>query len=283
MNKWYLILLGILLFSSCKYFKPEAKPEAIARVKDSYLYKDEIKDLVPVGTSKADSISIVRNYINRWASQKLLMNAAEINLDQETKATFDQLIKQYKIDLYTKGYIEEIINRTADTNVTNEELKAYYAENKENFRTNGTLVRLRYINLKKDNPKFETIKSKFFDFRKTDKKFWDTYALQFKNFALNDSVWVEMSQIYSKLPFINPDNRDQYISSGKTIQHADSLDMYLVKINAVIDKNQVGPFEYLKPTLKEVILNKRKLELIKKFEKEITDDAIKDQKYEIYK
>ena len=28
---------------------------------------------------------------------------------------------------------------------------------------------------------------------------------------------------------------------------------------------------------------KRKLELIKKFEKEITDDAIKNNKYEIYK
>jgi hypothetical protein len=39
----------------------------------------------------------------------------------------------------------------------------------------------------------------------------------------------------------------------------------------------------LKPTLKAVILNKRKLELIKKFEREITDDAIKDKKYEVYK
>ena len=93
--------------------------------------------------------------------------------------------------------------------------KLITTENKENFRTNGTLVRLRYVNLPKDNPKYETIKSKFFDFRKSDKKFWDTYALQFKSFAMNDSVWVEMSQVYSKLPFINPDNRDSYIVAGK--------------------------------------------------------------------
>ena len=92
-----------------------------------------------------------------------------------------------------------------------------------------------------------------------------------------------MSQVYTKLPFINPDNRDQYITAGKSIQHADSLYMYLVKIINVIDRNQIAPLEFLKPTLKEVILNKRKLELIKKFEKKITDDAIKDQKYEIYK
>jgi len=162
-------------------------------------------------------------------------------------------------------------------------LADYYKENKENFKTNGTLVRLRYIHLPKDNPKYATIKQKFFDFRKSDKKFWDTYSLQLKDFALNDSVWVSMEQVYLKLPFITPDNRDSYVSGGKSIQEEDSSDVYLVKIRSVLDKNQVSPYEYVKPTLKEVILNKRKLELIKKFEKDITDDAIKDKKYEIYK
>lgn len=283
MRRFQFITILLILLSSCSYFKPKAEPEAIARVEDNYLYKDELKDLVPKGTSKEDSLVMVRNYIDRWASQKLLIHAAEVNLNEDKKAGFDQLIKQYQIDLYTRAYIEEVVKRSVDTVVNDAELKAYYDLNKENFKTTGTLVRLRYINLQKDNPKFETIRNKFFDFRKTDKKFWETYVLQFKSFALNDTIWVDMSQVYSKLPFINPDNRDQYIMPGKSIQQPDSTDMYLVKVTNVIDKNQIGPFEYLKPTLREVILNKRKLELIKKFEKDITDDAIKDQKYEIYK
>jgi len=283
MIRFLCVILLSLELASCNFFKPEAKPQAIARVNDSYLYKEDIKNLVPEGASKEDSTAIVRNFIDRWASQKLLINAAEVNLTEQKKSEFDALIGQYKVDLYTKAYLEEVVKRTVDTVITNEELKSYYDANKDNFRTNGTLVRLRYINLPKDNPRYETIKSKFFDFRKSDKKFWDTYALQLKSFALNDSVWVQMSQIYNKLPFINPDNRDDYIAPGKTIQKQDSLDMYLVKIRDVIDKNQIAPFEFLKPTLREVILNKRKLELIKKFEKEITNDAIKDQKYEIYK
>jgi len=282
MNKWPYIGL-CLLFFSCNYFKPEAKPQAIARVNDTYLYKDDIKDLVPNGTSKEDSIVIVRNFIDRWASQKLLINAAEINLNADQKTEFDELIKQYRIDLYTKAYLEEIVKQTVDTTISAEELKNYYEANKENFKTNGTLVRLRYINVAKDNPKYETIKNKFFDYRKSDKKFWDLYTLQLKSFAFNDSVWVDMNQVYSKLPFINPDNRDNFMVSGKSIQQGDSLNMYLVKIRNVLDRNQTAPYDYLKPTLREVILNKRKLELIKKFEKEITDDAIKDQKYEIYK
>ncbi|MFN3967833.1 hypothetical protein [Flavobacterium sp.] len=282
MNRYSLFLV-IVLFCSCNYFKPEQKPESIARVGKSYLYKSDIATLVPAGTSKEDSVLMVRDFVNRWASQKLLIEAAERNLSDKKKREYNTLIKQYKIDLYTKAYIEEVVKNTVDTLVTQQELKKYYDENKENFKTNGTLVRLRFINLAKDNPRFATIRSKFFDYNKKDKKFWDTYALQFKSFALNDSVWVDMSQVYVKLPVINPDNRDEFIRPGRKAEIQSNEDVYLIKITNVIDKNQISPFEYIKPTLKEVILNKRKLELIKKFEKEITDDAIKNKDYEIYK
>lgn len=282
MTKNAVLLLLPFLVSSCNFFTPEAKPQAIARVNDSYLFREDVKDLVPSGTPKEDSLVIIRNFIDRWASQKLLTSAAEINLSAEKQLEYDNLIKQYKIDLYTKGYIEEIVRTTVDTVVSDEELNAYYKENKENFRTNGTLVKLRYIHLPKDHPKFQTIRSKFFDYRKSDKKFWETYSMQFKSFVLNDSVWVEMNQIYRKLPFINPENRTEFISSGKAIEKKDSTDVYLVKVTNVLDDKQVSPFQYVKPTLRQVILNKRKLELIKKFEKDITDDAIKSKKYEIY-
>jgi len=282
MAKSAVILLLMFLLLSCNFFKPEAKPQAIARVNDSYLFQEDIENLVPPGTSKEDSLIIIRNFIDRWASQKLMTNAAEINLSAEKQAEYDELIKQYKVDLYTKGYIEEIVRTTVDTVVSEEELTAYYKENKDNFKTNGTLVKLRYIHLPKDHPKFQAIRSKFFDYRKSDKKFWDTYCMQFKSFVLNDSVWVEMNQIYRKLPFINPENRNEFISQGKSIEKNDSTDVYLVKVTNVLDNKQISPFQYVKPTLKQVILNKRKLELIKKFEKDITDDAIKSKKYEIY-
>ena len=277
-----LLLLLLVFFSSCDYFKPEDKPQSIARVNDSYLFKEDIKHLIPAGTTKEDSLIIVRSFIDKWASQKLLMKAAEMNLSEERQEEFNQLIKQYKIDLYTTAYIEEMVKTTVDTIISNTELESYYNQNKDNFKTDGTLVKLRYIHLPKEHPKYQTIKSKFFDYKKTDKKFWDTYGMQFKSFVLNDSVWVEMNQIYKKLPFITYNNRTEYISQGKSIEKNDSLDVYLVKVTKVIDKNQVSPFEYIKPTLQQVILNNRKLELIKKIEKEITDDAIKNKKYEIY-
>ena len=283
MQKIAGILLLWFVCASCSFFKPEANAEAIARVNEQYLYPSDLKGLVPKGATLKDSVSIVRDFINRWAAQELLYKAADVNLNAAKKVDFDALINQYKIDLYTKAYLEEIVKRSVDTVISDEELLRYYAANKDNFRTNAALVRLRYIHLSKDNPRFGSIQSKFFDYKKKDKKFWETYAIQCKSYALNDTVWVAMDQVYDKLPFITTDNKDQYISPGKKIQYPDGNDVYLVKISNVIGKNQVGPFDFVKPTLREVILNNRKLELIKKFEKDIIDDALKDNKYEVYK
>lgn len=284
MHKSCFLLFVFIFVTSCNYFKKETNTEAVARVGDSYLFAQELDSLVPANTPKEDSIMIIKTYIDRWATQKILMKAAERNIEDDKKQEFNSLIKQYKNDLYTKAYIEKMVQTTVDTVINEDELQKYYKENKQNFKTNGTLLQLRYIHLSKDHPKFSVIKSKFLNFKKADAKFWKTYQMQFKNSALNDSVWVSLNEVYRKMPFITPENRDKYISEGMAFEKTDSLNtIYLVKIKKVINRNQISPFEYLKPTLQQVILNRRKLELIKKFEKEITDDAIKNKEYEVYK
>ncbi|MDD3004023.1 hypothetical protein [Flavobacterium sp.] len=264
-------------------FKKERELQAVVRVGEDFLYASDLDSLVPKNTSKEDSTLIIKNYINRWATQKLLINAAERNIDDVQKEQFNRLAVQYKNDLYTQAYIEKIVQTRVDTVVSEEELKKYYQENKENFKTNSTLVQLRYLHLSKEHPKYSTIKQKFLNFKKEDKKFWKTYQMQFKNSALNDSVWVVLNEVYRRLPFITPENKEKYINEGMAFEKTDSLNnVYIVKIKKVINRNQISPFEYLKPTLQQVILNSRKLDLIKKFEKEITDDAIKNKDYEVY-
>jgi parvulin-like peptidyl-prolyl isomerase len=281
-KKGIVFALAVSL-SSCSYFKEEQKPEAVARVNNSYLYKSDLEDLVPAGTSKEDSIAIVKSFIDRWASQTLLYDAAEVNLSQEKQDEYNELVRQYQVDLFTKAYIEELVKQRVDTAITDADLKNYYNSNKDNFKTTGMLVRLRYIHLANDNPRFGTIRQRFLSGNKKDLKALNDMSIQFKSFAFNDTTWVELNQVYRKLPFITPDNVGKYIGSGMSYQYPDSTGVYLVKVSRVLDKNQVAPYEYIKPTLEQLIINNRKLELIKKFEKEITDDAIKNDKYEIYK
>lgn len=277
------IVFLVTFFSSCDYFRKPQEPEAIARVGENFLYKEDILNLVPKGTSKADSIAIVKAFIDRWATQRLLLNAAEVNLSDDKLEEFNQLINQYKTDLFTKAYLEELVIRKIDTTVTDVQINEYYEKNKQFFKNGSELVKLRYINLVKENPKFEKIKAKFTSFTEKDKKELTDMAIQFKSYAFNDSVWVDINQVYEKLPFINMDNRQQYIEDGINYQYPDSTTIWLVKVRQVLPKDSPTPLQFLKPTIKQVIINNRKLELVKTIEKEITDDAIKDKKFEVYK
>ncbi|MXN89807.1 hypothetical protein GR160_01075 [Flavobacterium sp. Sd200] len=283
-----MVKRAILLFCAITLWacnnKQEAGPDnAAARVNNSYLDRQELAGMVPAGTTKQDSIAIIKNYIDRWASQRLMYDAAVVNIGSEKQQELDALVKQYAADLYTKAYLEEVVKQSVDTLVTDDELVKYYNSNKENFKTTGSLARLKYIRIAKDHPKYGIARQRFLSGNKKDFKALTDMALQFKSYAFNDTVWTDMNGIYQKLPFITPDNRAKYISSGISYQYPDSTDVYIVKVSRVIDANQIAPFEYIKPTLEQVIINNRKLELIKKFQKEITDDAIKNKKYEIYK
>ena len=283
MRFWITIFLLSTVVVSCDYFRAPKKPKAIARVGESYLFQDDIVDLVPKGTSKKDSIAIVKSYIDRWATQKLLFEAAQRNIGKDKVSEFSALIDQYKVDLYTKDYIESLVIRQIDTVVTEVQIEEYYAKNKQYFKNSSELVKLRYINLVKENPKFAKIKSKFSSFTKKDRKELEQLAVQFKSYAFNDSIWVDINQVYEKIPFINLENKQKYISSGMNFQYPDSTTVWLVKVNNVLPKDSPTPLEFLKPTIKQIIINNRKLDLINTIEKEITNDAIKDNKYEIYK
>lgn len=283
MKFWISIFLLTFLVISCDYFRAPKKPRAIARIGEIYLFQDDIIDLVPKGTSKKDSIAIVKSFIDRWATQKLLFEAAERNIGKDKVAEFNVLIEQYKVDLYTKAYIEGLVIRQIDTVVTEAQIIEYYTKNKQYFKNSSELVKLRYINLVKENPKLSKIKSKFSSFTKKDRKELEQLAVQFKSYALNDSIWVDINQVYEKIPFINLENKQKYISNGINFQYPDSTTIWLVKVNKVLQKDSPTPLEFLKPTIKQIIINNRKLELINTLEKEITNDAIKDNKYEIYK
>ena len=62
----------------------------------------------------------------------------------------------------------------------------------------------------------------------------------------------------------------------------DSLGLYLMQINDVLGRNEIAPIEYVLPTIRQIVINKRKLEFIKQLEKDITKDAIKNGQFEIY-
>lgn len=277
------LIILVLMFMGCSKTSQQDNTDAIARVNDVYLYESDLENLVPSGSSKNDSVAIVKDYINRWAMQQLLVNRAEKNINKTKQQELEELINQYKIDLYSKSYLEDLVMTKVDTLISDDEIKRYYEKNKNNFKASEPLIKLRYINLIKGNTKLGIINNKLLNFSKKDQAELQKMAVQFKNYALNDSIWVDVNQVYEKLPFINQENKQKFISPGMAYQFTDNNLIWLVKIKDVVEKNNNVPLQYIKPTIKQIILNNRKKDLINKIQTEITNDAIKDKDFEIFK
>ncbi len=279
--KLYIILL-LLAVTSCKFFKETNDKLAVARVNDSFLYYDDIKDLVSDGTSPEDSTLLVQNFINRWATQQLFIDGAKLNLGESQQEAFNKLVEQYKTDLYTKAYIEALVERSIDTSITQKEEEIYYNANKEIFKLNEELVKFRYIHVDENIIDFKTIEQKFKRFNNQDKTELDSISIQFKSYSLNDSIWIKVSQVINKISVFNAENKNELLKKSNYLQLKDSLGVYLMQINDVLLRNDTAPLEYVKPTIDQIVINKRKLELIKKLETDITKDAIKNNQFEIY-
>jgi Fe-S cluster biosynthesis and repair protein YggX len=44
----------------------------------------------------------------------------------------------------------------------------------------------------------------------------------------------------------------------------------------------LAPLEYVAPTIKQILINKRKLELMSQFDREIIEEGLRQNTYEVY-
>ena len=59
--------------------------EPVARVNDKVLYKKDLKKLFRQRVSSQDSIVVVKNYIDNWIKEQLMLSRAEMNLSEDEK------------------------------------------------------------------------------------------------------------------------------------------------------------------------------------------------------
>ena len=154
--------------------------------------------------------------------------------------------------------------------------------NKEIFRLKAPLFKVRYIHVPPYNVDKEKIKLSFQRFNYDDRVFLDSLSYQFSTYLLSDSLWINKNNLISKVSFLNQNNFDRLIKKSKFYNIEDTLGVYLFFIKDLLEEGELAPNEIFTSKIKNIILNKRKQELIKQFEKDILQDAIKSKTFEKY-
>ncbi|MDG1194467.1 MAG: hypothetical protein P8N27_03040 [Polaribacter sp.] len=274
--------LIIYLFNSCNYFivqeKEDKSSEIIAIVNTEKLFKEDLKNVIPQNISKDDSIVLVKSFINDWAIKQLLLHKAENNNSLEVINEINHLVNDYRESLFINNYKEMLIKQQLDTVISDVEIEDFYLKSKDNFRLNEELVKIKYLHF--DNKVVS--KKEFLKLFKSeeieDLEALEKQQLSFKYFHFNDSIWTQLDKVLLKLPF----SKENLLKKTKLLQKQDSIGLYLTTIKDVLVRNDIAPLSYIRPTIKQMILHKRKIELIREIEKIIVKDATKNNNFKVY-
>jgi len=278
--KKLIILLSVFLLVSCRK-ENKTTSDLVARVYDYVLTREELKENVLNTTTVVDSLRITQDYVKNWSKQKLLYKNALINIEDTEK--LDELVNAYKEELYVSYYKNALINKKLDTLVLEKEIDSFYLKNRSSFKLQEDLIQFRYIHLEKRNKKKSAIR-KLFESNDPNKheEILNKYA-GYDDFYFNDSTWVSLKNVYLQkptFPFLTPSElmKTESLIEKKGVDRS----VYYIKIVKTLKEGSFAPIEYVKPTIKNILLHKNKIKFFDQMEQILIDKAVKQKKYEIY-
>jgi hypothetical protein len=281
--KLFIFTISLLALVSACNLLPTGKKQgdAIARVYEKNLYSDELKGLVPSGTSSKDSVEITRTYINNWIRQELLLHQAEANLSDE-QMDFEKQVEQYRNSLIIFKYEAELVRQKLDTTVSMQEIEAYYKENEANFQLHENILRREYISVSKNSALAARFRQLIRSNKDADKdKLNELCQQEAADFNLDDQTWISFSEFASKIPVVVSDQQD-FLNKNPYFEVQDSTYRYFVSVKEYKIKESVSPLSFEVNNIRAILLNKRKSEMLTRMEEDLYKAALGKKNFEIY-
>ncbi|MBL4585594.1 MAG: hypothetical protein JKX84_00845 [Flavobacteriales bacterium] len=270
----------MLFATGCGVFTQEESRTPIAKVKEHTLFADELQAALPADLTVEDSTRFADNFIAQWATEMLLLDKAELNLTDKQKDVSAQL-EEYRSSLIIYLYQKQLLRQQLDTTVSAEEIGEYYNNNKQNFELRDNIARAVLVKLSKDSEDVEKVKKLMRSDKQENREELEEYCGQHAlSYHLNTDVWIPFNDLLEQMPQVSYLNLN-YFSLYKFAEVQDSTARYLLRIKEIKYKNSVSPLEFEQENIRNILLNQRKLELIRKLEKDIFEEAVSKNEFKI--
>lgn len=271
-------IIGLLFFSSCNYFAVSADEKELARVGEKVLRESDLQAIIPDGLSDADSIQMAENFITNWIKQQLVLRKAYQNLSGD-EIDVEQLVENYRNSLIRNRYEQKLVSQKLDTTVSFADIELYYQSHPDDFIANESLGRVLFVKLRSDAPKMGELKNWISENTEESRSFISEYCVQFCEInTVGDTGHVRLSQITRRIP-VELQSEMRY-ANGQLLELKDSSYTYFILPNEIISAGEVAPLNYVQGQIKNMLLQQRKVELLKELENKLYDEALKRGQFE---
>jgi hypothetical protein len=275
----FILISSVLLLQCTK--NEEVNDAVIAMVGEKKLYQSELSQIIPTDLEEQDSILMANDYVRKWVKQELLIQKANENLTLEQK-NLTKEIEEYRNSLIIYKYKNELMNQQMDTLVTRRQIEQYYNANPDNFKLNSNIVKAIFIKIPIDIVNVKLIKELVDDDSEEGKNGLRQYCIQYaKSFDFFNDNWVNFEIVKNNIPEEITDDK-QFLARNNQIELKDSNYYYLVTIQDYKLQSELAPVEYVENNIKNLILNKRKIEFLKQVEENVYKEGVRQNKFKIY-
>lgn len=275
------ISLFFLSLNSCSLFTGSTNEVPVARVFDRYLYPSDMDEAIPDGSSDKDSIVLAKRYINTWVKDQLMLSRAEQALTEEQK-DFEKQLAEYHRSLLIFSYRQKLLQQKLDTVVKSGAIESYYRANSSNFILGQDVIKGTFIKVPLSSPRLDELRRWSYTNGEEEldkiEKYCINYAEKYSDF--NDT-WIYFSSIKSQLP-MTISQPSRYLRYNKNIETTDSMYRYFLHISDHLPEGEMTPLEMVADDIKNIILNKRKIEFFQDLEQRVYDDGVSRNQFEIY-
>ena len=122
LQKYIVLLLFII---SCNY-NIKNNDGYVARLGDDFLSIDEVKNQIPNNLTTEDSLKMANKIIEEWATSKLLILNAQINLTETERIEIESKSEKYRENLIISEYKNKISNNNPDTLISKNEIEFFF-------------------------------------------------------------------------------------------------------------------------------------------------------------
>jgi hypothetical protein len=280
--RYGIIFLSVLfLFLGCKKNTRKEEKVALARVQDKYLYASELEGVVPSGLTSADSLAMIKDYVDKWIRKELMLSKAEENLSDKQKDVEKQ-IDEYRTSLLIYKYEQSLIQQKLDTVVNQNDIENYYMQNTSNFILNKSLVKALYIKIPRNAPDIWKVRSWYVSDKEEHIKDLDAYCYKYASkYDYFNEDWVFFDDVSQQMPNLGS-SVENTLKYRKNIEAKDSTYQYFLRLYDYKLEGTVAPLEFVKSDIITIILNKRKIQYINELETQIFNDARNHGSFNIY-
>jgi len=278
------VILGIalvLVATGCRDYLGQSDRLVVAECYGNKLYPEDLEGVVPPEANKLDSLARVNAFIDTWIRRQLLIHQAEINLTAEQR-DFSKQLQDYNNSLLIYAYETQMIEQYLDTVVTDDEIAAYYEENKDNFQLRFTMVKVAYVILEEDCKQKKEFVQLMNDRDTLMLPQLDALASQHAVSSFLDvDHWIRLDDLLMTVP-MEIYNTESFLKKNRFVSfEKDNLD-YLVRFEDYLMAESVSPIEIESDKIRNIILLKRKKDLLSQMNVDLYEKAVKEHVFEIY-